>query len=1146
MKTPVKSISLILALAVAAFAQTQTTGRIAGVVRDQNGAVIVGANVTVVNQGTRETRSAATDADGGFTFAFLAAGPYSVDIRADGFEPVKIDMVNASVTESASVNVTLTVSGPVVDPVLVKNPPFVTTTDGPALGQVFEAQTISDLPLATRNFTQLLGLVAGSNAYLTDNTVVGRNSQNVSINGARVSQNNFQINGIDANAGIGVGLPLANPSAESIAEFKVQTSLYDATFGRAGGGNVQVITKSGSNKLSGTVYDYFSDTGLTANSPFLKAIRAKRPVLERNIFGFVLGGALRKDRAYFFVSYQTTRERNGASWLNSLSSNILIAPGLTDDRSEGMLSSTFGVPVHPISLRLLNARLPNGQFVIPTPQLASGRYSGSAISRFRDEQFNANIDYHISPQNLASVKFFFSNAPQFLARRGAVNVPGFGIDQIQDNRLLAVQDVHVFTTHVTNEVRFGYNYVKGDSFPQQPVVDSNLGANLSIPRVTADTFPGLGLVRIGRDANGISFGTGVQQDRQTTAPSISITDTVSITRGKHIVRLGGEFRYYEFNVTSNLLTRGNIDFDTFTDFLRGTTALGVLANGLTERNLRTTDHNFFVQDDWKLTPRLSLSLGVRYGLDLPPYDTRGRISAFDASLYVPNLEGGPPAGGIVQAGNALAQYDLDNIPNVSKRVGRIDTNNIAPRLGAAYSVVHSGRIVARGGYGVFYSRPSFLYLVSNMYLPPYYAVNGTFNHPPFEAAFPFVPAQTEFPRYPFGSILLGNSFDRNNVIPLIQQYNASLQFSLSRNLLLEAAFAGSKGSHLYRRVGINQASLATADHPIRGITINTPGNAQSRAPFQGIIVRALDLVGFNQDQTNAKSEFNSLQMRLSRRFSRGIQFLASYTFSRSIDNASGTGGGSGTDGVIDSVQIGDTSFFVGDQLSEEANRGLSNFDRPHRLVTSFVWQVPRPVFFSRSRLGRSLFAGWQVSGIVTLMSGLPIDVIDTAGSSFYLGAGGGGGRPNFVAGESPTRNVPAGYYFNPYAFARAIVRAGEAIPSSFGLAFAGANGTDFGNVGRNSLRGPRQFNTDISISKRFRLSDARDLEFRADFFNLFNNVNFANPISNFAAVTQQSDGANAIDPNTGRIVPGRAGDFGRIISASSNQRIIQFAVKFNF
>src|SRR5207302_1018548 len=257
-------------------------------------------------------------------------------------------------------------------------------------------------------------------------------------------------------------------------------------------------------------------------------------------------------------------------------------------------------------------------------------------------------------------------------------------------------------------------------------------------------------------------------------------------------------------------------------------------------------------------------------------------------------------------------------------------------------------------------------------------------------------------------------------------------------------------------------------------------------------------------------------------------------FSKSIDNSSG--------GVIGSAGI-DTGPILGNQLDNRANRGVSNFDRTHRFVLSYLWDLPRPAFAAKSTAGRRLFSNWQVAGIITVMSGLPIDITDSNAGSFYLGANNGLSRPNWAPGatrSTATSNIPAGYFFNPFAFARPTVLAGQLIPSSNGTATAGATGTDFGNVGRNVLRGPKQTNVDFSIIKRFSFGESKNLEFRAEVFNLFNHVNFADPISNFNAVPSTS-----INPNTGQIT-GDAGDFGRITATSNNPRLIRFAIRVNF
>jgi hypothetical protein len=309
------------------------------------------------------------------------------------------------------------------------------------------------------------------------------------------------------------------------------------------------------------------------------------------------------------------------------------------------------------------------------------------------------------------------------------------------------------------------------------------------------------------------------------------------------------------------------------------------------------------------------------------------------------------------------------------------------------------------------------------------------------------------------------------------------------------------------------------------ITTNTPTNASLRAPFQGV-----NISGFRQIHTDGQSSYNSLQMDLSKRLSKGMQFLAAYTYAKSIDN------GSGQDTL-------DTFPIKGNQLDNRANRGLSDFDRTHRFVLSFLWDLPRPALAARSTACRLLLSNWEVAGIVTAMSGLPIDILDSNAGSFYLGPNNGWSRPSWVPGattSTATSNVPAEYYFNPFAFVRPTVSTGQVIPSSNGAATAGATGTDFGSVGRNVLRGPGQNNVDFSIIKRFPLSESKNVEFRAEFFNLFNHVNFANPINDFNAVPSTS-----INPNTGQIT-GAPGDFGRIISTSNNPRLIQFALKLNF
>jgi Carboxypeptidase regulatory-like domain/TonB dependent receptor/TonB-dependent Receptor Plug Domain len=1128
-----------------AIGQGPTTGRIEGTVRDPNGAIVPNAEVRILNTTTGTEWALRSDGAGHYLAVLLPPGLYRITITAPGLASPQADPVRVHITQSAVADVTLTVTGQAITVPVESS----VQSNGPELGRLVDARTINELPLSTRNFTQVLSLSPGAVTYLPDSTGVGRNTQTISVNGARMTQNNVQINGIDANTmGTSAAINVAAPAPESIQEFKVQTSLYDASFGRSGGANVQLITRSGGNDFHGTAYEYFRNEALNANNPFLKAAGVSRPVLKRNAFGGTVGGPIKRDKAFFFASYQGTREKNGASILNSLSSGVLLDSSLTDDRSEATLKKNFGLPsIHPTALALLNEKTPEGQFLIPTPQ-ANGRYFGSAISRFTENQMNANVDYRLSDKNWLTSKLFLANAPFFLQlpsfRGTGANVPGFGTDQAANVRVLVIQDVHSFSPRTFNELRLGYNTHRNYISPLEPVNDSEVG----ITRSNAGVFPGLGLIRIAAAAGGVVLGTPTNIS-PAFASVTTVTDTFAISRGDQLIRIGGEFRFNEVLLAQEQFTRGQVDFANFRSFLTGISVNSTLGDGIGNRKQRAFDYNFFFQDDWKLSDGLTLDLGLRYELDLPVYDTRGRISTFDPQLYRPPPDtSGPPSGGFVQAGNVIPQYDLSNVPNVGRYViHTIDANNFGPRIGLAYALLDSARVVVRAGYGIFHSRPTFQYVSTSVTTPPGYLL-GRQSDAPLDH--PYITLPEKFPTLVSGVPLTGTVPDRGIRTPYFHQYNGSVQFEIARQTVLEAAYVGTRGVNLFRQVAINQSRLASPTHPIVNgvtgeiITTNTPQpqNVRARSPFQGV-----DINSFFVNQTTAQSSYNSFQLSLTRRFAQGLQFLTSYTYAKSIDNASGSGGGAGIVGIVNPGAVADTSSILGNQFDIRANRGVSDFDRTHRLVLSYVWDLPRLSFASRSRFTRQLLWNWETTGIVTAMSGLPIDVVDSGAGSLYGLSGGANplARPSWVPGQtraSATQNIPAGYFFNPFVFVRPAVPAGQLIPSSNGTAKADATGTDIGNVGRNILRGPHQSNIDISLIKRFVIRESRTLEFHFDAFNLLNHVNLANPISDFNAVVP----TGSIDINKGTISNNNAGAFGRIISTSNNPRIIQLAVKFSF
>jgi len=416
-----KSFAFILILGCVGLANAQvTTGRISGTLIDPNGAVVQGASVTATSLDTNSSREATTDGDGNFAFQLLPPGRYRVTATASGFQMLPIEAV-VNITQTTTVDIQLSVGAANVNTVVVEPEAPVLQTETSQNGRVIEGETIRQLPLPTRNFQQLLTLQAGAQSSVSNNTELGRGDATISVNGQRTTSNSVRINGVDANSvGTNSTPNIAVPATDSLQEFVVQTSLYDASNGRNAGGNVEAVTRGGTNNFRGNVYYFLRDRRFAANEPFIKARGLERPEFNRQQFGITLGGRIVRDRLFFFGSYQGTRERNGYSLINSLTSPIVPA-GLTDtNRTAAGLSAAFGVPVaniSPVAVNILNARLANGQFAIPSSG-ASGLSAAtpvvvpqSGVSRFRENQFNANGDFIVNDRHNISAKFFVADNP---------------------------------------------------------------------------------------------------------------------------------------------------------------------------------------------------------------------------------------------------------------------------------------------------------------------------------------------------------------------------------------------------------------------------------------------------------------------------------------------------------------------------------------------------------------------------------------------------------------------------------------------------------------------------------------------------------------------------------------------------------------
>lgn len=1099
-------------LSLAAVSRAQgTTGQLTGTITDPNSAIVQGATVTVRNRDTGLERQATTDDDGAFSVQLLPPGLYRVTVSGQGFSESVVEEVRVQITETSTVNISLAIAGSASTVTVTADPPTV-QLESSQVGRVIDERAISQLPLPTRNFQQLLTLSPGTYASVSNNTELGRGDVTVSVNGQRTTSNNVRINGIDANSvGTNSTPNLAVPATDSLQEFIVQTSTYDASTGRNAGGNVEAITKSGTNNFHGNLYEFFRNEKLNANDFFLNSAGRPRPIFRRNQFGGTIGGPIVSDEFFFFGSYQGTRERNGASLNNSLTFPI-IDPRLTDNnRTAAGLAAAFGLipaQISPVTLALLQARLSNGQFVIPSAATASGLTPISGLSRFTENQVNLNLDYTLSTKHTLSGKGFYASNPTTQANynfaglgNGNQQLPGFGgeLDIIQT--LISITDTYVFSPTVVNQLRLGFSRLRVTSIPEEPISAASLG----ITTPFASTYPGLPTIFV---TGQFSLGSSPLADQSSRINTFTLSDTLSFNiGGQHRFRAGGEFRPSRVDFYFNAFTRGQINFPTFSSFLTGgsLTAPGVslLGSGVFDRSLRTNDFGAFIQDDFKVSERLTLNLGLRYDLFTFPRDARGRIVNFIPEQFRAGTVLAPagPPNGIVQAGNGT----LPGVPTVGDTLIPTDRNNFAPRVGFAYKVTDSDNLVLRGGYGIYYDRPSTRLINTQLFNYPYFglgvgllapgvlrSLSDPFIPLPSPAAFPVaatIPSPLN-PLSPLGVPVSGLFIDPGVRTPYVQQYNFNVQYEFVKNWLLEVGYVGSKGTKLLQTVTLNQPSY----NPTTGL-FNPP-------PFGAFVSANRNVTGgLQQVRTNGNSTYNSLQISVTKRFSQGLQLLSAYTLGKSEDTYSGTG-------------LNEITTVPGDQLDLNSNRSPSDFDRRHRFVTSFVYDLPK--LKSGSGLMRALFNNYQLNGIVTLQTGTPFSIIESNGTSVIQ-------RANFAPGagsiEGSGSTDPQNLYFNTAAFTRStLFLVGTTRNPNFDP------NAPFGNTARNLLYGPGQKNVDFAIVKFLPFTERFRGEFRTEFFNLFNFANFANP------------GNNILVPAT----------FGRITSTSAGPRVIQFAVKLNF
>ena len=1136
------ALGLVLLQTGLSWGQAPGTGAIEGTVLDPSSHSISNAAVVVENQATHASRSAFTNASGLFTVPMLPPGEYRVSVKVEGLTQSSVRSIPVVVSETSTIEFHLRMAAAGTDVEVMANTE-IADTQSSSLGRAVDEEAIQALPLSNRNFTQILSLSPGVGVGLPDATVLGRGTQDVTANGGKTTANNIQFNGVDANnlaqnsaAADGEEVGVAVPAPDTIQEFKVQTGNYDATYGRGTGANVDLISKSGTNHLHGVAWEFLRNDVLNANDFFSKLTRQPRPVLKQHQFGFALGGPIRRDKTFFFGSYQGLRSSNGEG--DQVTATL---PQLTSDRSAATLGAQFcayptfaggtqvacdGSNINPAAVKLLNFKLPNGQFAIPNPQIKLssdptqvpiGESTYSTPATYREDQYTADVDHALTAKDQLSERFFYSRAPTVEPFSPfAANVPGWGTNELDQNAMTVVSHTHVKNSNMVNVARAGYMRFDGVSAVSHPILASDVGmqspsggsgAGVVAPGITVD-----GLFTIG-DA-----GTPSQTQKTN---SFIVQDMFSFTRHNQFIRVGAEVKRHQVMINAPFNADGLLDIRTFDDFLLGqsaaqngspdglsnvTTSGG--SSGLFRKDERYLDFAGFVQDDVRLTSRLTVNAGIRYEVFSPPSEIHGRLVTFDPTIATLNAQALGTLSGFEVSSNFPGPIPPGVTQSPRRGLWPTDHHDFSPRLGFAYRLTQNPAVVVRGGFGIYFDRLSGGLAENLVGQPPFSTSQfssgsqngGATLEQPFS---PTLPGTSSYPIFiprisGGGPTVVGLS--THMLDPYTEEYNLNTQFALFQNYLAEVGYVGTHSIHVAGCAEFNQSLLAGSAGPVNGETSNSVTNVVQRVPYAGISPGSLIC------QSAYGSNYNSLQASLTKRMSHGIQFLGSYTWSKTLDETSGSSGN----------QVFELWLLTNNQRNPRQGYGPTDFDRARRAVFSFTYDLPAPQ--SIGSLIRLVASGWRASGILVVQSGTPITVIDQSAGAVY------GNFPfenraqlsgSRVTTQGSLFSRVIGQYLDPAGFDSA-----PEAPNG-----SGPEDTDFGNSGVGVARGPGQRDFDMAMERSIPIHEAQSVHLRMELFNLTNTPNFANPGNG-------SGLSNA--------------PFGKITGKSNNPRIVQVALKYQF
>ncbi len=1248
--------ALLLVCLPALLAQTASTGAVSGTVTDPSGAVIPNVTVTLTSADTGSVRTTVTGADGTYKFGLIQPGNYRVKYGATGFKPVEQPGIVVQVTETAVVNRALEV-GAQTEQVTVEANVEAIQTSSSSLGTVVGNKTATDLPLTTRNYTNLIGLSAGANASVNNASGFGKGGVDTAVNGMMTQDNNYMMDGVAMTSqeggsvvqGFYSGLAIPNP--DTLQEFKIQTSLYDAGYGRNPGANVNVVTKSGTNSIHGSAYEFFRNTDLNATdffrnrtcalTPSICAGQAVKQTLNQNQWGGVIGGPIKKDKLFVFGAYQQTWQKNGAA-SQGFSSGVTLAPipminrGTTslngvDDATAATFrqalgaafcpanhpgSSAFltnpggagagqgtqvacdGSNINSYAMRYLQGKTLSGAYAIPGSGSANF-LSGVAYSQpayDKEYQGMLNFDYVVNSKNTISSKYFRSYEPQsinFIGTAGPV-LPGEPsvTDYGYQNGILKLTTI--VTNAMVNELRG--NILRSTNTQTQnpgqgmsaaniyPACSSVVGQNIACSSGAGGLLGGISYQPPQILINGQFLAYGGTNDVVHNQTTVGFGDQVSWSKGKHTMRFGGEWEDTRWTWVGSWLSHGIMDFQTFSDFLIGlpggcgaavqpSAANPLGCNGSANSNVLNTSnfdvnsspsgivHGYrmkngstFFQDDYKVSQRLTVNLGLRWEYDGNLSDKYGNSVNLwpSAILAVPNPQtttlptpGVPlfPVGGSYAGWVTTSNYNGPLFPGITNSGHIIATQNgipkddFGPRVGFAYQPTKSNKLVLRGGFGYFYDRIDGNLLVHSIEQSPPYA--PTLDQPASTNQFSSLAAP--FEQYTLGEFPerwvnftpgLKPFYQSSNITeaaeaqiiktPLVYSYNMNLQYEFAPRWVLELGYVGSHGVHQAQNLHlINEPSLATPGNPVNGvITTNTTSNASLRVPYLGF-----GPGGLQYFETNGDIKFNSLQVTVRKQLSYGLTFQAAYTWSKAYADFLGPGGSNS-----------------GDPQNLAQQYGLNTQYRPQRLVLNYNYTIPTG---NMKGVAKAALGGWSLSGVTTIQDGFPLIVADSRGGAIY-------GLSGSPATELSRAQIAAGMtYANLVTPGSVELRLGGAsggpgyinsaalttipiIGATAGV--AGTGGTGWGNTGIGPLLGPGQFNFDVTLAKSTRVGGIHEnavLQFRAEFFNLFNHPQFGSSGT-------QGVGFAPVNNNVA------TSTFGSITALSVNPRLMQLALKYVF